>query len=94
MLSVRELLSESDGWLWRATYALSESVGAVSECSVRRLMINWWGDIVAPWPTPMDVDSAVGFAKRGLLSERGATNGSSPGEGMGMGVKYGWVTVV
>ena len=94
MLSVRELLSENDGWVWRSADALSGSTGALLECTVCRLMINWWGDIVVPWPTPMDVDSAVGLSERGYLSERGAANGLSPGEGMGMGGKCGWVTVV
>ena len=56
-------------------------------------MINWWGDIDVPWPTPVDVDSAVGFVESGSLSERGATNGSSPVEWMGIGVRSVWVTV-
>ena len=94
MLSVRKLLSEGDGWFWRAADSRSVSTGVMSECTVRRSIMNWWGDIVVPWPTPMNVDGAVGFTKRVLLSERDATNGSWPGKGMGMGVKYGWVTGV
>ena len=57
-------------------------------------MINWWGDIVVPWPTPMDADGAVGFTERELLLERDITKGSSPGGRMGLGVKYGLGTVL
>ena len=87
MLSVRESLLENDVWFWRSSDALSGSSGALSEYTVRRSIINWWGDIVVPWPAPMDIVDALGFSVRESLFERDATGRLVSGERVGMSVK-------